>query len=502
MNLLITLTLTKLCVYIALAALPLSLVIVMMRKHKSIPITYLQNFTGLLFIFSGGVKAIDPLGTAYKMEQYFAEFKNVFEPTFLKGISPLFPLLSEYSIGFSVVMIIFEILLGWALVVGSRPKLTAWLFLLLVLFFTALTGFTYLTGYVQPNGTFFDFATWGAYAESNMKVTDCGCFGDFLKLKPMVSFFKDIALLIPAFLFVFKSKQMHQLGTSAFRTWTIGLFTLSLSYFCISNYVLDLPIVDFRPFRIGADVGAQYKMEKDAANAVQVVSLDLKNKKTGELKTVAYAEYMKNWKDYPAEVYETVNQNKTESTVAHTKISDFLIKDFKGDEVTNVYLDNPKNHFMIVSHESKYTTNKEMKMIKDTVYVIDSIYKEMKKVIDTSYVTRIDTVLNKEIEVTNYIFDKKYFEDFNGKMKVFMSQAIEDGQEVSIVFGGLTKEAAQSFKSQLGLNVSIYEADNILLKTIVRSNPGPVLWKDGKIIYKWHKSKLPLYEEVKLKYIK
>lgn len=502
MNLLISLTLTTLCLYIGIAAIILSLGIIIARKHKSMVVTYLQSFTGLLFIFSGFVKAIDPLGTAYKMEQYFAEFKNVFEPTFMKGLSPLFPLLSEYSIGFSVVMIVFEIILGWALVVGSRPKFTAWLFLLLVLFFTALTGFTYLTGYVQPDGTFFDLSTWGAYAESNMKVTDCGCFGDFLKLKPMVSFFKDIALLIPAFMFVFMSKKMHQLGSGSFRTWTIAIFTLLLSYFCISNYVLDLPVIDFRPFRIGADIKAQYKIEKDAANAVQVISLDLKNRETGELKTVPYTEYMKNWKQYPSEMYETINQNKTEPTVAHTKISDFLIKDFKGDEVTNVYLENNKNHFMIVSHESKFTTNKEMKMIKDTVFVTDTIYKEKKKVIDTSYVTRVDTILNKEIEVTNYVFDKKYFDDFNSMMKEFMSEALADGQEVSIVFGQLTKEAAQSLKSQLGLNVSIYEADNILLKTIIRSNPGPVLWKDGKIIYKWHKNKLPSYKEVKLKYIK
>lgn len=474
----------------------------MARKHKSILITYLQSFTGLLFIFSGIVKAIDPLGTAYKMEQYFAEFENVFEPTFLKGLSPLFPLLTEYSIGFSVVMIVFEIILGWALVVGSRPKFTAWLFLLLVLFFTALTGFTYLTGYVQPGGSFFNFSSWGAYAESNMKVTDCGCFGDFLKLKPMVSFFKDIALLIPAFLFVFRSKKMHQLGSPSFRTWTIGLLTLALSYFSISNYVLDLPIVDFRPFRIGADINAQYKLEKDAANAVQVISLDLKNKQTGELITVPYTDYMKNWKKYPGEEFETINQNKTEPTIAHTKISDFLIKDFSDNEVTDVYLNNPKNHFMLVSHESKFTTNKAMKMFKDTLYVTDTIYKINKKVIDTSYLTKIDTIINKEIEVTNYVFDQKYFDDFNGKMKEFMSKALADGQEVSIVFGGLSKEAAESFKAQLGLNVAVYGADDILLKTIVRSNPGPVLWKDGKIIYKWHKSKLPTYEEVKSKYIK
>ncbi|HMS68060.1 MAG TPA: hypothetical protein PKD18_07970, partial [Saprospiraceae bacterium] len=100
--------------------------------------------------------AIDPLGTAYKMEQYFAEFETTFQATSASFLAPLFPWLSEYSIGFSVFMIVLEIILGIMLVVGSRPKLTAWLFLLMILFFAFLTGFTYLTAYVPSGVNFFD----------------------------------------------------------------------------------------------------------------------------------------------------------------------------------------------------------------------------------------------------------------------------------------------------------------------------------------------------------
>ncbi|HOY15567.1 MAG TPA: hypothetical protein PLY70_20615 [Saprospiraceae bacterium] len=84
-----------------------------------------------------------------------------------------------------------------------------------------------------------------------------------------------------------------------------------------------------------------------------------------------------------------------------------------------------------------------------------------------------------------------------------MQEAIADGNEVSILTGGLGTEATKAFEEQLAIDgVRYFTADNILLKTIIRSNPGIVLWKDGKIVYKWHKKQLPAFSEVKSKYIK
>src|SRR5690606_36610265 len=108
------------------------------------------------------------------------EFYYTVNETWLSFIAPMFPWFSEHSISISVVMIVFEIVLGVMLLLGSKPKLTSWLFLLLVAFFTALTGFTYLTGHVPSGTNFFEFGKWGAWVETNMRVTDCGCFGDFL----------------------------------------------------------------------------------------------------------------------------------------------------------------------------------------------------------------------------------------------------------------------------------------------------------------------------------
>ena len=186
-------TLSTLLTNIGIVAIILTALVEWLFKARKDWITsLLQNFTGALFVFSGWVKAIDPLGTAYKMEQYFAEFEYTFQETWMSFIAPLFPWLSEFSVGFSVFMIVFEIVLGLMLLLGARPKLASWAFLLLVLFFTFLTGFTYLTGYVPQGVNFFEFGKWDAWVETNMKVTDCGCFGDFIKLKPKTSFLKDV----------------------------------------------------------------------------------------------------------------------------------------------------------------------------------------------------------------------------------------------------------------------------------------------------------------------
>jgi uncharacterized membrane protein YphA (DoxX/SURF4 family) len=215
---------TTLVLNIGIVAAVFSLLIIFaLKKQKSYLMTYLQSFCGVLFVFSGWVKAIDPMGTAFKMEQYFGEFESAFSETWMSFISPVFPALSNVSIWFSVAMIVFEIALGIALLIGYKPKLSAWLFLALVVFFTILTGFTYLTGYVPGGVNFFDFGNWGAYKASNMKVTDCGCFGDFIKLEPKISFFKDIALLFPSVYFVLKHKQMHDFFTDKKAGWLMAV---------------------------------------------------------------------------------------------------------------------------------------------------------------------------------------------------------------------------------------------------------------------------------------
>src|SRR3982751_3110969 len=123
-------------------------------------VNIVRVLVGLLFIFSGLVKANDPLGLAYKMEEYF-ELWNLAE-------------LNSIALGLSIVMIAFEIIAGIALLLGWQMRLFGWLLLLLIIFFTFLTGYAYFSG----------------------KFTNCGCFGDCIPITPKTSFLKDIVLTL------------------------------------------------------------------------------------------------------------------------------------------------------------------------------------------------------------------------------------------------------------------------------------------------------------------
>jgi len=167
-------SLSSLLIQFAVIGAVLTGLTVWAKMHKNVIWTFLQHFVGVWFVFSGLVKAVDPIGTAYKMEDYFAAFEVTFDGlnNVFKGLAPVFPWLSEHAIGFSISMIVLEIVLGVALIIGWRKKLTAWLFLLLMIVFTILTGFTYLTGYVPTDANFFDFAKWGPYLKEQMRVQD------------------------------------------------------------------------------------------------------------------------------------------------------------------------------------------------------------------------------------------------------------------------------------------------------------------------------------------
>src|SRR5690606_2645726 len=119
-------------------------------------------FVGILFIISGFIKLNDPLGFAYKLQEYFgSDVLNI-------------PFLDPYALMISIVVVVFEVVLGVFLLVGYKPKFTVWSLLIMIVFFTFLTFYS----------AYFD------------KVKDCGCFGDALKLTPWESFTKDIILLV------------------------------------------------------------------------------------------------------------------------------------------------------------------------------------------------------------------------------------------------------------------------------------------------------------------
>lgn len=494
-------TLTSMVIGVGIAALIVTLAIYFLKGDiKNWLISFLQNFAGVLFIFSGLVKAVDPLGTAYKMQDYFAEFEATFSGTAFSFLAPMFPWFSEQAAIVSVVMIVFEIVLGVMLIVGFLRKLTAWLFLLLVVFFLILTGFTYLTGYVPDGVNFFQFGQWGPWVETNMKVTDCGCFGDFVKLKPFTSFLKDVALMVPALLFVFFSKSMHQLWSKGTRAIVTIATIVGLTFYCISNYVWNLPDVDFRPFKQGVNVTEQKALEEKSAAEVKVTHYEMTNKNTGEFVRLPFDQYMKEFKNYPKEEWDLV-QIKSKPEVEPTKISDFAFEDINGNEGQDELLAIEDYNFLIIAYKLYGSTSSKTVTVSDTTFVQDTVAMANDTIAEPVIVTRIDTIVKRQEVVTIFNWDENYVKHWTGTVNPVMKAAAEAGYKVNVLTAYIGTEGVVSFQEASGMEFPVFQGDDIMLKTIIRSNPGVMLMKNGTIIRKWHYKQLPHFESIQEDYM-
>lgn len=484
-------TIFTLVLYVAIvAAVFTGITQFVLKKVNNLLVSFLQHFCGVLFVFSGFVKAIDPLGTAYKMEQYFAKFESTFEGTWFSFIAPMFPLLTKYVNGFSVFMIVFEILLGVMLIIGSSRRFTAWAFFLLVLFFTFLTGFTYLTGFVSPEDNFFAFSKWGAFVETNMQVTDCGCFGDFLKLKPKVSFFKDLLLMIPAIIFIVGFRKMHQLFTMPTRSILNVATIVGITLYCFNNYIWDIPAINFRPFKPGVDVVKQKEAEEKALQDVKILAYRLTNKKTKEVIEVPYEQFLKELDKYPGEKYE-FDQVKSEPAIPITKINDFDLTGPDGSSVTEDWKSIKGYHFMIVAYKLYgEESGTRTETVQDTIYKMGP---------DSTKV--VDSIATRTITKKLYTWDEHYVTKWQ-QLVGEMTKAKEAGATVYAITSPYDPAMIDAFKEKTGFNFLVLRADDILLKTIIRSNPGVLLFKDGTIVEDWHIRKFPSFEVVKEKYMK
>jgi len=182
-------------------------------------------FVGALFIFSGLVKLNDPVGTAIKLEEYFEVFSS--------DISSVFHYIVPFALLIGLFVVILEVLLGVAILINYKMQMTSWIILLLIVFFTFLTF----------------------YSAAFNKVTDCGCFGDAIPLNPWQSFFKDIILLILISFIFIRKKRYQPIFNQRTGHSIIGLVlasTVIIAYYAIEH----LPPIDFRPYKIGADIKA------------------------------------------------------------------------------------------------------------------------------------------------------------------------------------------------------------------------------------------------------
>ena len=196
-------------------------------------LTHIARFiVGALFIFSGFIKLNDPLGFSYKLQEYFSA-----EVLGLEFLSP-------YALLIAIVLVIVEILLGIALLIGHRKKITLWLLLLMIAFFTFLTFYS-------------------AYFN---KVTDCGCFGDAIPLVPWESFIKDVILLVLILFLMFTQKHIKPLFAKL--TNTILIFISFIACMAFGYYVLmHLPWLDFRAYKEGSNIAEGMTVPEGAPEA-------------------------------------------------------------------------------------------------------------------------------------------------------------------------------------------------------------------------------------------
>lgn len=440
---------------------------------------YLVNFLriaiGCFYIFSGFVKAVDPLGTSYKMHDYFSAFAGL-------GMNNFWMAMNDYSTPIAVLMLVVELVAGFCLLIGWMPRFTTWIIFLMTLFFTLLTGFTYLSGYC-PNATFAAFAlgitlvtmlaAWFydskmgkmltiaalvgafifallcifsntlltcAFTESKMKVTDCGCFGDFMKLKPWETFWKDVVLDVLIFVLVIGYKHIKPIVSSKILNWASIATTVGCVIFCLSNFMWGLPFIDFRPYAIGNDINEQRIAPKPEVR--QLIFL-YKNTKTGAVGRYS-SEQLKDLNFDELEYVDRIDSIIDPGIPA--KINNLFINNENGEDVTDTLLHDARYSLWVVA----------LKLEKTNVSAFEKKINPLVKELDKAGIP-IYCLTTGDIDIEKFRHDHQCAFPF-------------------------------------------YTADETPLKTMMRSNPGVILLKNGKVIDMWHHLYIPKFEELQQKY--
>lgn len=408
------------------------------KKHEvTHPIPwYLQYFIASLLLFSGIVKAVDPLGTAYKMKDYFAEFAA-------QGL-PFMDFMQGQALNFSLIMLVLELSLGACLLLGIGGRRTTGLNLLMMLFFTFLTGFNYLTGFTSKEAAvgIFQFSMWEAFSPENIRITDCGCFGDFMKLKPIETFIKDIiftGMSIYLFVATYKLKELIRpeakiAGKIKVRTVLAWTFIACSFLFCLRNYYFNIPMVDFRPFAEGTNIPIAKQKCLDVVPEVEMTFIykdTIKNEtKTFDMNNIPTGGP---WK------YVDSNR-KVIKEGCNSQIQYFNVPEVEENEG---YV------FLVVAGDLDHSSKSAFKQIGE---------------------------LAKAAEATGVQTHALYYQ-YAGKN-------------------------VDNFRQEVNAAYPFHTADDKLTKTIIRANPGLVLIKNGVVIKKWHHNHIPTFEEVNASYMK
>ena len=357
---------------------------------------------GVLFIISGFIKANDTIGFSYKLVEYFEIFNMHF--------------FVDYAVSMAMFICIFEIMVGVALLLGAYTRLNMWLLLLMIVFFTILTGYSAITN----------------------KVTDCGCFGDAIKLKPVESFLKDVVLMV--FIVIMFIGQKHIKPIVANKTIVgiaLGVSLLVTTFFTFNTYMF-LPKIDFLPYKVGNDIGQLMTLPEGAKkDSVAMIFIYEKDGKRLELGVNDIGQI-----DDTYTFIDRVDKVIVEGDKA--PIHDFKLFDINGVDYTDSLLMQKGFRIILVqTHIAKSRTGMEPQLAK----------------------------------------------------------LAADCQANGVGFWALTNTTlteVEPYRHEHQLAFNYYNMDATPLKSIVRSNPGLGLLKDNVVIKKWSAYGIPTFDKVKL----
>lgn len=354
----------------------------------------------VVFIFSGFVKAVDPIGTQYKISDYLTSF----------GFVDAFPPL--VTLALSISLSVLEFTLGAYLLFGIRRRISTTLVLMVMSVMTPLT--LYLLLY-HP-------------------LPDCGCFGDAIVLSNEMTFAKNLFLLVFA-VTVFRNWQsIFQLASDSFQ-WIISLYIIAF-VFVLSLYCLDhLPILDFRPYHVEADIQAGRTIPADAKRDVYKVSYVMEKNGTKKIFTLD---------NYPDSTWTFIERkDKLVSQGYRPPISNFdLLCSIDNTEKTDSLLADTTYTFLLVAHDMKETDDSNIDLIND---------------------------------IYDYCLKYNY--------RFYCLTASQEDQ-------------IDAWRDKSGAEYRFYLGDDVMLKTMIRSNPGLLLMKNGVVLNKWSNNDLPTEYEL------
>ncbi|MFV0592640.1 MAG: BT_3928 family protein [Draconibacterium sp.] len=362
---------------------------------------------GLVFIFSGFVKGIDPLGSTYKFTDYFNAM----------GLDSL--VWTAFPLG--ILLAFAEFAIGVAFVFNWQMKWFSWLGLLFMAFFTPLT-------------------LWIALKNP---VTDCGCFGDALVISNWDTFYKNLVFSALAIIAVFNRKWYAEQVKSK-----IPLVLSSVTfvaYFGIVFYSYNhLPVFDFRPYKVGTNIPEAMRIPEGAPQDEYENIFYYKNKNTGEIKEFTEENYP--WKDTLNWEYNDMESNLIQKGY-EPPIHNFVIESPDGENITDFFTYDENYVFMLVAYDLSKTHV-------DTQSEINS--------------------LARWVQEQGYSF---------------------------ICLTASLPEESMDFADKYGTLYEYFNVDEVTLKTIIRSNPGLVVLKNGTVIAKYHYNDIPSPEEFSMKFM-